>query len=162
MIQIEEWITVAAVILIVFAISYLIYFKITKKLFPQNTNFKTEIKPGEGATVCEIEGSGILKIIELKTNENCIIDISIDGVSHTLLAVGQEPGLYDPCKHNEDILTVREQLDETFVGNSAIHIQNRGAGILHSSGAVSFEVKKGLKESLRAIFSELKTQKNDS
>ncbi len=62
----------------------------------------------------------------------------------------------------KNILTVREQLDETLVGNSAIHIQNRGAGILHSSGAVSFEVKKGLKESLRAIFSELKTQKNDS
>lgn len=155
MIQIEEWIAIGAVVLILLSIAYLFYFKVSKKLFPQKNNFKTEIKAGEGTTVCEITGSGIIKMVELKTNENCIIDITIDGISRTLLTIGPEPGLNNPFKPNEDVLAFREQLSQTFVRNCTIHVQNRGTGILHSSGAIDFEVKKGLKASLKAVLSKL-------
>ena len=155
MIQLEEWIVIAITIFIVLSIAYVFSFKVGKKLFPQNVTFKTDIKPLEGATVWEIGGSGIIKVVQIETNENCIIDITVDGLSRTLLTVGPDPRLFDSSKQNQDVLSVREQLETKFVQNSTIHVQNRGAGTLHSSGSVSFEIKKGLKTSLKAVFSEL-------
>lgn len=157
MLQIEEWVAIAAIAtILILTILYLVYFKVTRKLFPQMTDFDNEIRPGEGATVSNITGSGIVKMVELNTNENCIITITIDGTNHTLLTVGPELGSKAPSKLNEDVLAVREQLDEKFVDNFSIHIQNRGAGILHTKGKIHFEVKKDLKTTIKTVFTELK------
>ena len=157
MLPLEEWIVIiVALALIMFPIAYLIYFKVSRKLFPQSTNFSSEIKPGEGTTVCKITGSGIIKAVELKTNENCIIALTIDGINHTLLTVGPESSSLVSPKQNENTLNVREQLDEKFSDNCTIHIQNRGIGVLLTSGNVNFEIKKGLKTSIKTVFSELK------
>ena len=91
--QLEQLIIIIlALILIVIPITYLLYLKVSRKLFPQTAEFSGEIKPGEGATVVKITGSGMIKEIELKTNENSIIAITVDGINHTLLTVGYEPG----------------------------------------------------------------------
>jgi hypothetical protein len=157
MFQLEEWIVIIlALILLVLPIVYLVYFKVSRKLFPQLADFSSEIKPGEGMTVCKITGSGIIKSIELKTNENSIIAITVDGINHTLLTVGRELGSNITSKQNENVLDIREQLDEKFSDNCTIHIQNRGTGILLTNGNISFEIKKGLKTSIRTVFSELK------
>jgi hypothetical protein len=157
MLQIEEWVAIAAIAtILILAITYLIYFKVSRKLFPQTTDFDSEIKPGQGETVSKIQGAGIVKMVELDTNENCIITITIDGTNHTLLTVGPELGTKAPSKLNEDVLAVREQLDEKFIDNFTIHIQNRGAGILHTKGKIHFEVKKDLKTTIKTVFTELK------
>ena len=95
-------------------------------------------------------------MVELHTNENCIITITIDGTNHTLLTVGPELGSEAPSKLNEDVLAVREQLDEKFIDNFTIHIQNRGAGILHTKGKMYYEIKKDLKKTVKTVFTELR------
>jgi hypothetical protein len=157
MLQLEDWIIIiVALALIVLPIAYLIYFKVSRKLFPQSADFSSEIKPGEGTTVCKITGAGIIKTIELKTNENSIIAITVDCINHTLLTVGHESKSNVTPKQNENVLDIKEQLDEKFSDNCSIHIQNRGTGVLQTSGNISFEIKKGLKTSIRTVFSELK------
>ena len=157
MLQLEGWIVFAlALALLVFPIGYLLYFKVSRKLFPQITDFSYEIKPGEGTTVGKVTGSGIIKMIELKTNQNCIIAITVDGVNHTLLTVGPELESNVTYKTNENVLDIREQLGEKFSDNCSIHIQNRSTGILQTNGNISFEIKKELKSTIKAVFSELK------
>ena len=157
MLQIDEWAAVAAIAaLFIVALGYFIYFKVSRKLFPQMQDFDNEIESGQGATVSNITGSGIVKMVELHTNENCIITITIDGTNHTLLTVGPELGSEAPSKLNEDVLAVREQLDEKFIDNFTIHIQNRGAGILHTKGKMYYEIKKDLKKTVKTVFTELR------
>jgi phosphotransferase system HPr-like phosphotransfer protein len=157
MLQIEEWVIVAAIVaLLTIAVAYLVYFKVSRKLFPQTKDFDSEIKPGQGETVSSIQGKGIIKMVELNTNENCIITITIDGTNHTLLTVGPELRVQEPLKLNEDVLAVREQLDEKFIDNFVIHIQNRGAGILHTKGKIHYEIKKDLATAVKTVFTELR------
>jgi len=157
MLQIEEWVLITAIAaLLAAAAAYLVYFKVSRKLFPQTTNFDNEIKPGQDETVSKIQDAGIVKMVELDTNENCIITITIDGTNHTLLTVGPELGTRAPSKLNEDVLAVREQLDEKFIDNFTIHIQNRGAGVLHTKGKIHYEIKKDLKTTFKTVFTELR------
>lgn len=154
MIQIDEWMAVAvAFILLLLGAVYLLYFKITKKLFPKVTNFQSEIKSREGSTVCEIEGSGIIKTIEVNTNGNCIINMTIDGFSRTVLRV--HPEFKQDNKSNRDALSIREQFDEKFAKSFTIHVQNEGDAVLQSYGTISFETHKEFKTTLRTIFNEL-------
>jgi hypothetical protein len=159
MLLIEEWeiITVIAVLVVIAAV-YLVYFKVSRKLFPQTKDFDDEIKPGQGATISSIQGTGIIKMVELNTNENCIITMTIDGTNHTLLTVGPELGLKSPSRLNEDVLAVREQLDEKFTQTFTIHIQNRGAGVLHTKGQIHFEIKNDLKTTFKTVLTELRKQ----
>jgi hypothetical protein len=157
MLLIEEWVLITAIsALLATAGAYLVYFKVSRKLFPQTEDFDSEIKPGQGETVSKIQGVGIVKMVELDTNENCIITMTIDGTNHTLLTVGPELGTKAPSKLNEDVLSVREQLDEKFIDNFTIHIQNRGAGILRTKGKIHYETKKDLKTAFKTIFTELR------
>ena len=62
MLQIDEWAAVAAIAaLFIVALGYFIYFKVSRKLFPQMQDFDNEIESGQGATVSNITGSGIVQ-----------------------------------------------------------------------------------------------------
>ena len=157
MIQLSEWIGIAlALTLLLLSTVYLIYFRISRKLFPQVADFSNEIKSGEGATISKIEGSGIIKMIELKTDGNCIITITVDNIIHTLLTVGPAPPSKIKIALNEYEFAIREQLNEKFTDNFTIYIQNQGTKLLSNNGKLSYEIKKGLKQTLKALISEIK------
>jgi hypothetical protein len=156
MVQLEEWIAIsAALTLLLLSIAYLLYFKVTRKLFPQVTSFSSEIKPGEGVNVCKIEGSGIIKTVEIETYEKCIIAITIDGVILSLLTIGH---VTEKTSNHVDACTfaIREQLNEKFTNNFTIHVQDQSIRVMQIKGKVHAEIKKGLRESLKATFSEIK------
>jgi hypothetical protein len=155
MLQIADWlISISVIVLLLSLTVYLFYFKFSRKLFPECKNFSNVIEPKNNLTVVEGKGSGILKTIEFNTNETCIVDITIDGASHSLLAVGPDSELNGHIALNSPALAVREQLDEKFHRNWTIHIQNRGLGKLNTVGVVHFETRKGLRDTIKAIFSE--------
>ncbi|MGD6850537.1 MAG: hypothetical protein ACQCN6_00580 [Candidatus Bathyarchaeia archaeon] len=154
MIQIEDWMIIAGLLFVfILIIAYLLYFKVSRKLFPEMVKFGKEIEPEKGTVVCEVKGSGIVKTVELETSRNCLIDITVDGTSHTLLNIGRESEQqHKPC---QDILTVKEQLNQRFTDNFAIHILNQSNHILEYSGLANYEVKKQLAVTVKTVFSEL-------
>jgi hypothetical protein len=151
MIQIEDWMILAGLLTLFISIFvYSLYFKISKKLFPENLRFEKEINPHIGSIICEIKGAGIVKTIELQTSNNCIIAVTIDGTSHTLLNV--RPNHEDK---NSDFLTVKEGLNQKFENNFAIHIQNQSNKKMEYAGSASYEIKKKLSITLKTVFTEL-------
>jgi len=155
MVELSEWIAITiALAALLFSICYLIYFKVTKKLFPETAKFCDEIKSGKSGTVYKFEGTGIIKMIELETDEKCIITVTADGIIHTLLTLGHAPKP-STINLNDYKFAIREQLNEKFFNNFTIHVQNQGSHVLNIDGKINFEIKKGLKESIKAIFSEI-------
>jgi hypothetical protein len=154
MIQIEDWMIIAGLLFaFILIIAYLFYFKVSRKLFPEVAKFHKEIEPDKGAVVCEIKGSGIVKTVELETSRNCLIDITIDGTSHTLLNIGRDSE--QQYKPSQDFLTVKEQLNQRFTDNFAIHILNQSTQILEYNGLANYEIQKQLTVTIKAVFSEL-------
>jgi hypothetical protein len=152
MIQIEDWVILAGLLtLLILFFTYLLYFKVSKKLFPENLKFEKEISPQIGSIICEIKGSGIVKAIELQTTNNCLIAVTIDSTNHTLLNIEPE---------NKDInsgllLTIKENLDQKFEYNCAIHILNQSDKDLKCIGNASYEIKKKFSVTLKTVFTEL-------
>ncbi len=143
MIQIEDWTIITALLFVlIIIITYLLFRKVTIKLIPEISKFEQEINPDKGKIVLEIKGPGIVKTVELETNRNCLIDITIDGTSHTFL----NTGLWAEQQHKscQEKLTVHEQLNQRFIDNFAIHILNQSSQILKYNGLANYEVKKQL------------------
>jgi hypothetical protein len=153
MIQIEDWMIIVGLLFaFILFIAYLLYFRVSRKLFPETIKFEKQIDPYKGSIVCEIKGAGIVKTIELKTNRNCILDITIDGTNHTLLNIGSQAD--DHNKSSFDYLTIKEQLNQKFTSNFSIHIQNQSNQILECNGLTSYELKKKLGVTLKTVFTE--------
>jgi hypothetical protein len=159
MIQIEDWTIVTALIFLsALLIIYLFYFKLTKKLFPKQVNFHEEIKPHKALTVLSIEGSGIIKRIEMQTteNENSLVNITIDQTSYLVFGLNKKtigPDKY--TNENVKLLTIELQLDKKFTKSFTIFVNNRSSLPLNSNGNIEYELKEPIKPTLKAIASEL-------
>ena len=88
-----DWVFVALVsVFFCVGLSYLVYFRVTRKLFSQEKEFRKEINPNEATTILSIEGSGIIKKIQMQIteNDNSRIDMIIDGTNYLTFAVTSE------------------------------------------------------------------------
>ena len=159
MIQIDDWMVITGLIAIFLAsIVYLAYFIITKKLFPKVVEFQEIINPNEGITISSIEGSGIIKKIEMKSTQNdktsiiMIVDktsfITFSSSKKTISQGGNLNAL-------EEILNVEINLEKKFERNFSIFFQNNSDKLSHSNGKIYFEIRKPFKITLRTILSEL-------
>jgi hypothetical protein len=154
MIQIEDWMILAGLLFVfIIIITYITYFIISKKMFPESANIQGEIDADKATVICEIKGSGIVKMVELQTSQNCLVDITVDGTSHTMLNIGRETE--GQKKPHQDILKVKEQLNQRFTDNFSIHILNQSSQLLEYKGLLNYEIKKPLTVTLKAAFNEL-------
>ena len=158
MIQIENWMIIAGIFFI-FGLStvYLVYVIVKSKLFPKTLDFHKEINPNEGVTISSIEGSGIIKKIEMSITENnqSIMNMIVDQTS--LVEVCFDRTTIQDSKLNslEKNLNVKINLSKKFEKNFTIFFQNRSENVVHLNGNIAYEIKKPLKTTLRTILSEL-------
>ena len=157
MIQIEAWAIIAGVlVLFLLAIAYLSYFILSKKLFPQVIEFGQEINPNEGKTFSEIAGYGVIKKIELETqNVNSIIDIIVDRTSYIVfsLATTNKSTSYNV---KENILITQVQIFEKFNKNFSIYFKNQSDITIRLSGSIHFEIRKPLGITIKTILAEIR------
>lgn len=160
MIQIEDWVVIAGILaFFVLFISYLIYFRITRKLFPRVMEFQKEINPNKAITVLTIEGSGIIKKIAMQVteNDNSWINMIIDGAIYTNFIITREPNNLGKASYNEtknNLLKLEAELDTKFHKDFLLLIHNRSDESLNSAGKVFYEIKRPLKIVLKTIYSE--------
>ncbi|MBE3116360.1 hypothetical protein IMZ68_04070 [Candidatus Bathyarchaeota archaeon] len=160
MIQIEDWVVIAGILaFFVLFISYLIYFRITRKLFPLVMEFQKEINPDKAITVLSIEGSGIIKKIAMQVteNDNSWINMIIDGATHSSFVIAREPNNLGKTSYNEPkdkLLKLEAELDTKFHKDFMILIHNRSNESINSNGKVFYEIKRPLKIVLKTIYSE--------
>lgn len=159
MIQIDDWMLLAALLAIfLFFIVYLVYFIITRKLFPKVFELQKEIKPNEAITLSSIEGSGIIKKIEMKITENAKswINITVDQTSFLILGTSKKTSSQaGNLEASEEILSFEINLDKKFDKNFTLFFHNQSDKPAHLNGNVNYEIKKPLIITLRTILSEL-------
>ena len=159
MIQIEDWIVITG-ILIIFVLSavYLVYVIIKTKLKPKVLEFQKEIKPNEAITISAIEGSGIIKKIEMKTikNDKSLITITVDQTSFITFDLSKKTS---SPRGNLDLLeesvSFEINLNKYFKRNVTIFFYNNSDKLSQSNGKIYYEIKKPLKITLRTLLSEL-------
>jgi hypothetical protein len=159
MIQIEDWIVITG-ILIIFVLSavYLVYVIIKTKLMPKVLEFQKEIKPNEAITISAIEGSGIIKKIEMKTikNDKSLITITVDQTSFITFDLSKKTS---SPRGNLDLLeesvSFEINLNKYFKRNVTIFFYNNSDKLSQSNGKIYYEIKKPLKITLRTLLSEL-------
>jgi hypothetical protein len=155
MIEIADWVVIA-IILAAFAlcIGYLLYFIITRKLFPKVTEFNKTVNPNETLTIFTIKGQGIIKKIEAKIteNQNSLIDMIIDQTSYATFDVAKEPNLAKTSPNGQDRLKFEVQLDTHFHKEFSLSINNRSSGMLKASGKINYEVKRPLGVTIRSLY----------
>jgi len=159
MIQIDDWMVIAG-ILAIFLLSmfYLVIFIITRKLFSEAVEFHNEIKPNEDRIISKIDGSGIIKKIEMKITENdkLMVDIIIDQTSYVIFSFIKKTSINSKdLAELEEPLSFEINLNKKFENNFTIFFHNRSDKLASSNGNISYEIKKPLKTTLRAILSEL-------
>jgi len=159
MIQIDDWMVIA-VILVIFLlfIVYLAIFIITRKLFPKVVEFHSEINPNKAITIFTIEGSGIIKKIEMKTTENdkSMIDIIVDQNSFIIFNFNKKTS--SNCGNLaelEELSSFEMNLNKKFNNNFTIFFHNRSDKLAHSNGKIYCEIKKPFGTTLKTILSEL-------
>jgi hypothetical protein len=148
MIQIDDWVALAIILaFFILCACYLAYFIITRKLYPKVIEFQKEISPKNSATILTIEGSGILKKLEMQIseNDNSSILVTIDGVGYTTLSVAKETSslskesLHEP---NGKLLKFEAYLDVKFHKQFSLFIDNRNETALKTDGKIFYEIKK--------------------
>ncbi len=160
MIQIDDWMVITGLLAIFLASAlYLVYFIITKKLFAQVSEFQKVINPNEDMTVSSIEGSGIIKKVEMKTTQNdkasiiLIVDknrfVDLSYSKKTISQAGNLAAL-------EETLDFEINLEKKFERDFSIFFHNSSDKPVHSKGKVYYEIRKPLKTTLGAILSELR------
>ena len=159
MIQVDDWTLITGLLAVfLLLIIYLIYVRITRKLFPKTLEFQKEIKPNEAITISTIEGSGIIKKIEIKTTENekSLIDITVDQTSFIIFGLGKKTGNQSgDLDVSEENLSFEINLNKKFERNFTLFFQNNSDKLAHLNGNVGYEIKKPLKITLRTLLSEL-------
>lgn len=150
MIQIPDWAIIASILIFfVLCLVYLVYFIISKKLYPQVVEFQKEITPNNSTTILEIEGVGILKKIDVQTTDNntSLVVLVIDHTAYATLSIGREgrnsgKGGFDGQK--DSLLKFELNFDKKFRKNFSIFIENRSDVPINSSGKIFYEIKKPL------------------
>jgi|WetSurMetagenome_2_1015567.scaffolds.fasta_scaffold561350_2 hypothetical protein len=148
MIQIDDWVALA-IILAFFSccVCYLVYFVITRKLFPKVKEFQKEISPKNSATILTIEGAGILKKLEMQIseNDNSSILVTIDGVGYTTLSIAKETNRLSKERFDEPngkLFKFEAYLDVKFHKQFSLFIDNRNEMALKTDGKIFYEIKK--------------------
>ncbi len=155
-----DWVFVAFIsAFFCIGLGYLVYFKVTRKLFSQEMEFRKEINPNEATTILSIEASGIIKKIQMQIteNDNSQIDMIIDGTNYSTFAVTREKNELDKrdfTERKDKLLELETNLDAKFHKNFSLFVQNRNGNLINSTGKIFYEIKKPLKEVLKAIYSE--------
>jgi hypothetical protein len=155
-----DWFFIAFILFFFFAgLSYLVYFRVTRKLFPQEMEFHKEINQNDATPVLSIEGTGIVKKIQLQITENgnSQIDTIIDGTNYSTFAITKERNKMGKGNFNEqkdELIELETNLDAKFHKHFSLFVHNRNDNLINSTGKVFYEIKKPLKEVLKAIYSE--------
>ena len=159
MIQIDDW-TVITGLLIIFTlfVVYLVSIIITRKLFPKVLEFQKEIKPNEALTISAIEGSGIIKKIEMNTaaNDKSVITLTVDETSFITFALSKKTR--SPAQNldtSQESLSAEINLNKHFENNVTMFFHNNSDKMALSNGKIYYEIKKPLKITLKTLFSEL-------
>jgi hypothetical protein len=159
MIQIDDWMIITGILAIFFlSVIFIIYIIITRKLFPNVLEFQKKTESNQTTTISTIEGSGIIKKIEIKTSENnkALIDVIVDETSFAIFSFNKKTSGQDGSFNSlEEILTVEINLDKKFRRNFSIVFHNRSENVAHSNGNIHYEIKKPLKITLKTLFSEV-------
>ena len=153
MIEIADWVVIAFILAaFALAIGYLLFFIITRKLFPQTTEFNTTINPNETSTVLTIKGQGIIKQIQTKIQEknNALIDMIIDQTSYATFDITKETNNASPDSQGK--LTFEVQLDSRFHKEFSISINNKSATPLSATGKISYETKRPLGVTIKSLY----------
>jgi phosphoribosylamine-glycine ligase len=154
MIEIADWVVIAFILAaFTIATGYLLYFIITRKLFPKEIEFNTTVNPNETLTVLSIKGQGIIKKIEAKIeNNNALIDMIIDQTSYATFDVAKETNHPENSLSLQDKLKFEVQLDNHFHKEFSISINNRNNTTLNASGKISYEIKRPLGVTIKSLY----------
>lgn len=153
MIEIADWVVIAFILAaFALAIGYLLFFIITRKLFPQTSEFNTTVNPSQTQTVLTIKGKGIIKKIQtqIQENNNCLIDMIIDQTSYATFDINKETSTASPDSQGK--LTFEVQLDSRFHKEFSISILNKSKTPLNATGKISYEVKKPLGVTIKSLY----------
>jgi uncharacterized protein YneF (UPF0154 family) len=155
MIEIADWVVIA-IILAAFALSigYLLYFIITRKLFPKVMEFNKTVNPNETLTILTIKGQGIIKKIEaqITENKNSLIDMIIDQTSYATFDIAKETNNTETSPYGQDRLKFEAQLDTHFHKEFSLSINNRSDGLLSVSGKIYYEIKRPLGVTIKSLY----------
>lgn len=149
MIQIDDWtiITAILVIIIVFVISVVYKIK-TSKLFPKTLDFHAEINPNEAKTISSIEGSGIIRKVEMNTTDNnqSLITLIVDKTTFVVIDSDSKNTIQgDKSNLFYKNLNVEMNPDKKFDKNFAIFFHNRSKNVTYLKGYITYEIKKSIK-----------------
>jgi hypothetical protein len=155
-----DWFFIAFISAFLFVgLSYLVYFRVSRKLFSQELEFRKEINQNEATTILSIEGLGIIKKIQMQFTENDYsqIDMIIDGTNYSTFAITRKRNNMDKeifTGRKDAILDLDVNLDAKFHKHFSLFVHNRNDNLINSTGKIFYEIKKPLKEILKAIYSE--------
>jgi len=159
MIQIQDWIVVAVVLAFFLScIFYLLYFIISKKLFPETAEFQKEINANDSATVLSLKGSGIIKKIEtqITQTDNSSTVLIVDRTAYStlnLVIAEKNQGHVGFDREKNKVLNFEVNLDRPFREDFSVFIENRSTIPINASGRIFCELKKPLGVTLRSLFS---------
>jgi hypothetical protein len=148
MIQIEDWVVVAGLsVFLLLCVIYLVYFLKTKKLFPKVIEFQKQINPNTETTILKIDGSGIIKKIEMQVteSENLYTILTVDGKNKTTFRITNGTKNIDKSNYSKQEkrpLILETNLYEKFQKEFSLYINNNSDGLLNSSGKIYYEIKK--------------------
>ena len=155
MIQISEWVVIYLIIaFFILCVVYLLYFIISRKLFPQETEFHQEISPNKESTVLTVTGSGIIKRVEMQTTENTDSNImlTVDKTAYTSFITTNPPNNTNnknPNTQEQHPLKIEANLDRLFHQEFSLFIANKTSTPLNATGKIYYEIKKPLKETIK-------------
>ncbi len=154
MIEIADWVVIAF-ILAAFAlcIGYLLFFIITRKLFPKVLEFNKTVNPNETLTILTIKGQGIIKKVEAQiTENNSLIDMIIDQTSYATFDISKEPNRAETSSSRQEMLKFEVQLDTHFHKEFSLSINNKSSRMLNASGKINYEIKRPLGVTIRSLY----------
>jgi len=162
MIQIPNWAIFGTILAIAVLIScYFFYFRISRKLFPQVSEFQETINPNEEATLSTVTGSGIIKRVEVQMSmsKGSVMVLIVDRTSHVTIASGKGKETTQegsPPETSAEVQRLEINTYRPFSEEFSLFIANSDNKILILSGKISYEIKKSLKESVSALLGELR------
>lgn len=155
MIEIADWVVIAIILaFFVLCVSYLLYFIITRKLFPKVMEFENTVNSNETLTILTIKGQGIIKKIEaqITENNNALIDMIIDQTSYATFDIAKEPNRAETSPNGQDRFKFEVQLDTHFHKEFSLSINNKSSGTLNASGKTYYEIKRPLGVTIRSLY----------
>jgi hypothetical protein len=148
MIQIPDWVVIATILCFFFVcFCYLVYFIKSKKLFVKMIEFDKEIDPNNSLTILAINGSGIIKKMDIQTSENnnSSIVLTIDQTAYTTFSIVKDVNNSDKARVDEKkerLLKLEVNFDKKFQKGFSIFIDNRSDVTFNSAGKIIYEIKK--------------------